>query len=377
MHFLRSNIGNSRLMEPSEKIEKGSGRLYALDLIKVIAIAIIACHHFQQDFGVQYQHLNFYGGRIYWGYLVELFFTISGFVTVISERKRRSEGIVAPMMHRIARVWPMAALSVVVFAAIDLCFLGYTGHWYLGHPLGIRMFVSSFFLVFSGWFAGMYGVNNPIWYLSVLLLCYLAFYVVRLLSRRTSLPTWVPCVVLVALGVAAQELRWQVPFLIADSSARGYASFFLGVLLGMTLPRVGGKRVVSSVALALFLLLVCRTILVGPLHGDEWATDALLLWPLLVTFAALSKTANRVCASRAVRYLGGLNYEFYVWHNVVLLAIAMACAVAHVGLPVSRVGMVAYLLAVLLVAHLMHRYAEGPLTEMAIRVAARFGIDGR
>ncbi len=364
-------------MEPSERSKRGGGRLYALDLIKVIAIAIIACHHFQQDFGVLYPHLNFYGGRVYWGYLVELFFTISGFVTVISERRRRSEGVLAPMVHRITRVWPMAALSVVVFATIDLCFLGCTGHWYLNHPLGIRMFVSSFFLVFSGWFAGMYGVNNPIWYLSVLLLCYLVFYLVRLLSKRISLPLWVPCVVLVVLGVAAQELRWQVPFLFADSSARGYVSFFLGILLGIALPRVGNKRLVSSIALALFVLLACRTILVGPLHGDEWATDALLLWPLLVTFAALSEGANRVCASRVVRYLGGLNYEFYVWHNVVLLAIATVCAVARVGLPVSRVAMTAYLLVVLLVAHLMHRHVEGYLTELTSRAIAGLRGDKR
>lgn len=364
-------------MELSEKSEKEGGRLYALDLLKVVAIAIIACHHFQQDFGVQYQHLNFYGGRVYWGYLVELFFTISGFVTVVSERKRRSEGIVAPMAHRIVRVWPVAALSVIVFTVIDLCFLGCTGHWYLDHPLSIRMFVSSFFLVFSGWFAGMYGVNNPIWYLSVLLLCYLVFYLVRLLSKKASLPIWIPCVALMALGVAAQELRWQAPFLMADSSARGYVSFFWGVLLGIVLPRIGNKRLVSSIALVLFVLLACRTILVGPLHGDEWATDALLLWPLLVTFAALSEGANRACASGLVRYLGGLNYEFYVWHNVVLLAIATVCAIMRVGLPGSRAGMIGYLLIVLLVAHLMHRHAEGPLTGMAVGVAARFGIDGR
>ena len=53
-----------------------------LDFIKVLATIGIFFHHYQQVFNVTFtNHINFFHGLIYWGYLVELFFIISGFVT--------------------------------------------------------------------------------------------------------------------------------------------------------------------------------------------------------------------------------------------------------------------------------------------------------
>ena len=353
------------------KVEHGAnGRFYSLDLLKVVAIVIIACHH-QQDYGVRYAFLNFYGGRITWGYLVELFFTISGFVTVVSDKKRGDPtGVLKPFLHRFVRIWPMAALSVVVYFVIDLLHLGIAGQWYCGQPITAPSLVLSFFLVFSGWIVGVHGVNNPIWFLSVLLLCYLIFYLMRAACRRLNVPMWPLCLAVVILGTAAQESEWNLPFLMAGSSARGDVSFFIGVLLAELVPRVKRTRLVSATSLVLFVLLALRTVLVAPLRGDEWATDALLLWPLLVVFATLSRGVNEMCDNKVVSTLSGMNYEFYVWHNVILLAIATGCVALRLSLPTSRMGMLVYLAGTLVVAFAMHRFVEGRLTGF---VTAKIG----
>lgn len=59
-------------------------RYYLLDVVKIFAVWIIMLHHFQQVFDVKFPYVNFYGGTFNCGYLVELFFMISGFLAIYS-----------------------------------------------------------------------------------------------------------------------------------------------------------------------------------------------------------------------------------------------------------------------------------------------------
>lgn len=55
-------------------------RNFSLDFLKIVATIGIIFHHWQQVTGAYFEnHINFYNGRFYWGYLVELFFVLSGF----------------------------------------------------------------------------------------------------------------------------------------------------------------------------------------------------------------------------------------------------------------------------------------------------------
>ena len=63
------------------KIEKKlNERNYALDFFKIIATILIVWHHYQQSLEIKFNRINFYYGKFYFGYLVELFFAISGFL---------------------------------------------------------------------------------------------------------------------------------------------------------------------------------------------------------------------------------------------------------------------------------------------------------
>lgn len=61
-------------------VQREGERYYSLDFLKIVATVIIICHHFQQLSGAFYPgYINFYNGKFYWGYMVELFFVLSGF----------------------------------------------------------------------------------------------------------------------------------------------------------------------------------------------------------------------------------------------------------------------------------------------------------
>lgn len=56
-------------------------RDYTLDFIKICATIIIIFHHYQQVTGAFFENkINFWNGKFYFGYVVELFFILSGFL---------------------------------------------------------------------------------------------------------------------------------------------------------------------------------------------------------------------------------------------------------------------------------------------------------
>lgn len=65
-------------------------KIFGFDYAKIIAASFLVFHHYQQVFECQFSGINFYGGKIGFGLLVELFFTISGFLTMYSEQRQMS-----------------------------------------------------------------------------------------------------------------------------------------------------------------------------------------------------------------------------------------------------------------------------------------------
>lgn len=53
-------------------------RNIALDIFRIIAATLIVLHHYQQGTGIVLKYINFYGGKFNFGYIVGLFFLISG-----------------------------------------------------------------------------------------------------------------------------------------------------------------------------------------------------------------------------------------------------------------------------------------------------------
>ena len=61
-------------------ITKKMDRNYSLDMVKIVATICIVFHHYHGFSGVVFSNLNFDNGRYYFGWNVELFFMISGFL---------------------------------------------------------------------------------------------------------------------------------------------------------------------------------------------------------------------------------------------------------------------------------------------------------
>ena len=166
------------------KLADKPNRIYSLDLLKFFLTIIIVFHHFQQGTGAIFKGVNFYNGRIYFGYCVEAFFLISGFVTAFQVSAKGTGNFKTWMEKRILRILPISALSVVAWLVVYLFYKLFTGSSFPG----LWRIFTSVTCTFVG--GGVIlpgdgqGVNNPLWYVCVLFICYAIYYCLQYLSKK-------------------------------------------------------------------------------------------------------------------------------------------------------------------------------------------------
>lgn len=210
-----------------------------LDFIKVLATSLIVCHHFQQTMGVRFTYINFFGGRFYFGYLVELFFIISGICAArwIQDILVNNKPFTEFMLKRASRLLPLTSVSVVVFSCMAIIYALIKHEWLLGRELDIFGIATACLGIQCGWATANPMINNPIWYISVLQLCYVVMYFATWIANRLSVTPYFLYVGIIFAGMGIQTYGIDLPFFNCEAS-RGYTAFFLGIVLSKFFERV-------------------------------------------------------------------------------------------------------------------------------------------
>lgn len=207
------------------------------DIIKIILTGCILFHHYQQLTGTYFNRgINFYGGKFYFGYLVEIFFLISGFFMVPYIAKIQDK-MSFPVFYgkRLIRFIPSMIVSVILYDVLLYVFVNAAGG-HIRYPEKINAFGSVITALGMGsWcITKDYEINPICWYVSVLLLCYILMYIFVFISRVTKIPAGILLAVPMIAGVVITHVTEFsiIPFL-STRIARGYIHFFGGMLLGI------------------------------------------------------------------------------------------------------------------------------------------------
>lgn len=297
-----------------------SKRSYSLDVLKVLASVAIVFHHYQIITGAVFRY-NFNSGWFHWDHCVELFFMLSGYfiykyAAPIYRGEHRLDRWFARRWLRIA---PVMAISAVVFEIELLVYFRRFGDYWMGLDVSLwGTFVAMIGMQDIGVFTNP-CVNNPTWFLSVLLLCYLVFYAVtRFAGRRRINPVYF-YIGLALLGICITRMGWEYP-LLQTQTARGYKAFFSGVILARLLSREGELRRtaqwVSAAVLAGFILLV--------IFDRERMTPELQNIMTFIVFPAIiavmeSKPMRAVFSAKLWGTLSRVSFDVYLWHVPIII----------------------------------------------------------
>lgn len=295
-------------------------RSYSLDFLKILATSGIVFHHFQQVTGAYYEGtVNFWGDWFYWGYLVEFFFILSGyFVYKYVSRVYQGEMSLSDWyLRRAKRLLPMVAISAVAYELILVFYLKTYGSSWMGISVSIWGTVISALGIQEGWGFSNPCVNYPVWYISVLLACYLWFYVLTSLARKLKCNPVYFYFAMILLGIGIQTYSINLPMLNGQL-ARGYYSFFWGLLLAHYVQNYGitGKSVICSIlCIAFFTFVFLRY----PEYGQSNLNYILifLVFPSLV-FVFESNFGKSIFRHKLWGTLGKISFDVYLWHNPML-----------------------------------------------------------
>lgn len=327
----------------NSRVESKDRRIYSLDVLRIIATLGIVFYHYQQVFNYTPSGiLNFHYNRFNCSYLVEFFFILSGFLSFydIDRLKAGITSFTSYVKKKYARLLPAIFVPCIVYTVVCYLFRSSVGNsgWYFDTLLDIPATIVSI-LGMQVW-GVFYGtlIDYPIWYVDVLLFCYIIFAIITKIARRKNISPVYGFIVMIFLGIIVWNGGVDRPFLTMQL-ARGYYAFFTGVLVGYwynyekndaclddkdsnkTLGRDTGRAIDKIPALVICLATVVVSIMLVTLR-TPWFGDydvyiyTFIAYPALM-IAFLNPFVRKCLDFKFIGAVAKVTYDVFVWHLVV------------------------------------------------------------
>ncbi len=342
-------------------------RKYSLDFIKVVATVFIFCHHYQQYLGGMIEGgLNFYGGRFNFGLMVEMFFLLSGFfVWPYVKKIHGGMSFKSFFLHKAKRLVPMVCICAIGFQVIVLIYYAifHRLEWYF-NTISIWELILACTGLQKGWvYAENIYVNYPVWYISVLLLCFVFFWVGTYICKKLHTSSRYFYVIMIFWGLSINSYDINGPFM-SHYNARGYISFFAGVLLASYFfdKKISLKESVFSFMVIAFLSVIY---IVKPECFDiriEYILVFVFYPSLIILF--LSDGVRRLFNFKFWKTAAGICFNGFMWHYPMLIVLLIFMekipdAVNRNSYP----GMCVFLILTLSVGALSYVFIENGLVK--------------
>lgn len=358
-----------------------SARNRAFDMVKVISTVFIVLHHYEQvavmvtGQNVHGFPINFFGGSFNWGYIVELFFLLSGFFMVpYIQKVRQGLSFYRFYTRRAARLLPLLAISGVCCAIFLLLYdKAYQGAFWEKDPSLFGVVIQALGIQ-TGWAFKNPYLNNPTWYCSALMLCYLVFYAIVYWSHRIKVSPCYGFAFMIFLGCSVQTFQGdqtyqtEIPFLTGVCS-RGYSAFFAGILLAMLMPRLQKRRSVFWAGLAFLAVFAAAYY---KKDGDLQYMPFLLTFLLYPVILLLVQSFPFTLLSRLPVWekLSGISYSVFVWHFplYILLYSVVGLLGRDPALLVNWPTMLVCAVVLQPIGWLSYRFLEQPLHRKALQI---------
>ena len=330
-------------------------RIYAFDAVKFAAAICIIFHHYQAVLNVQFERFNFNNGTFYFGYLVELFFIVSGFLAASGIPKIGVSETFGPfLMKRCIRLLPINILAATIH--IFVIYLSYGSFHIWGWV------VSAFGLFALDPSFAVYGVNPPCWYVSTLLLCSICFYIITCWSKRNNLPLpWIYAAV-VLLGLLIQLNCWNFP-VINSFIGRGLFAFFIGLIVrhvGCNTTSLKLPLFAVGVVLSFAILYILDPSLIS--EGFSYLLT-LFVYPSLVILCTSPLCHKLFCCS-LFPLLGEVSFGMYLLHTPMLFLLSYINSRYALDIPFgSRIFMILFAFGILLISFVSLFMIERPVTK--------------
>ncbi|MBP3295630.1 MAG: acyltransferase, partial [Lachnospiraceae bacterium] len=332
---------------------------------KIIATILILFHHYQQLMGVQFEQINFYGGKnFYFGNIVELFFVISGIVSVpYITRIEQGETFEDFFRGRYLRFFPMLLISTISYTVLLVLFYYCFGGWFEGEQIDLFKVLVSAFGAQVIWGNATCVINNPMWYISVLLVCYNTLYFCIWFARRIHIKKEYMFVGVIVIGMMLiiRGIDWPI---FCGRTGRGFVSFFSGILW----EKYYYSKEKKKNGLAVGLVVATGLMFFGPLTGLAGG-DTMIIFFGVAYFPALigclkTEQMDRILTGKMISEIAGVSFEAYIWHSGLYIVLLILLYTKGIAINLNSYGtMIMVVIMIEIFATVMYYLVEKPIYQ--------------
>ena len=324
-----------------------------LDSLRGIFIMGIVIYHIRDAFnGVFSEILDpiyKYGG--YFGNY--FFFMLSGFLIAFSYKQIVREGRISFsgfLARRLIKIYPLYILSTIVQLCLMILLSGTYG-------ITAKTLLLNAFMMACGWIEDTYPLNLPLWFVCVLMLCYILYFAVCRLTKTGNKKYIFMLLAFMLWGYILEIKNWDFPFCYA-CDGEGLLNFFTGCLLFEIysgLDTIQKKRL-SAVGLTALFALAILSYYKGfsAVSGDIRIVITAIICTTVIFCALTVSPVKKLLSFRPLQSLGKISMSVFCWHSPFL---KISGILGIYSLP-CQAGFISYLLLLILFCGLSHLTVE-------------------
>lgn len=331
-------------------------RFIGIDGLRALFCMGLVFYHINEIFHSAFNALLWpvyrYGG--YFGNYI--FFMISGFLAAFYYKKQITDQAITFFQYisrRIFKWYPMYLLTNFIMI-LYLCCKD------ISQVLDLKKLLTSALILPSGWFSQDTPYNQPLWFVSVLIICHILYYAVGKISCHFSAMYLPLCIFLIFWGMILEVKAWDIPFHYRICG-EGYMNFFVGVILAEIIMNQGiRKRYILIFNFACLGLIAVILVVYGieALPIDmRWVIT--LICGNLISMAVCEKYVIKLLSFRFIQRIGRCSFSIYMWHVPLARWFRFIESSFNWSFIDDRINMIIYLLLLFLVAQISHHYLEG------------------
>lgn len=298
---------------------KNKNYICAFDGLKGIGACVIAfTYHYFCSFGARPLNKYLYLGYMFGMYYVEIFFCISGFVTFM-HYSNTTITFNSFLKKKIQRLYPLFLITTIITALLIYISRYITCNYDFSGG-GVRDNLFHLFLniimLGAGWMEDVQAFNTPGWYVSILMICYIIFFLIQKCKMNEKVYVYIIwCII--GLWIVHQNPFPQFP-LVKMENGRGYLSFSIGCILAHLYLNgflEKNKRLIIKLIFVLLTLIFCLVYVFSKdIIGDMYVFVGCIVSPSIILISLLCNKARILLESNILKKLGQLSYAIYLWH---------------------------------------------------------------
>ena len=338
----------------------------SLDFLKILATIFIVFHHYQQCTRARFTYgINFWDGNFYWGYMVELFFIISGILMFkyIDKIKNNEIGFKEFALKRFARLIPMLIFGAVLYEIVLISYVKlYNQSWFDSTPSIWGAIIDGLGIQNGGVFKDQI-INFPTWYCSVLLLMYVVFYISVKFANKKKISPYYVFIGLIMLGCAIRTYEITLPFLTRNT-ARGFYAFFTGLILAKFINNkdISKKQIIASSVIVYLYLLCWYTYRELLTEGIEYILVFILYPAIIILFN--SKPLKKLFSFKGIKKLSEISFSVYIIHAALIVLMFVGLKVLNKTIYFNDpIYMIVFVIICWILGTLVHYLYEKPIQK--------------